>query len=156
MISPVEEEKEVQTLAKQVLQSDGLFLLDVELKGSQGNRMVWIYVESEKGNISLDKCAEINRELSLLLDASGWHGRKYTLNVSSPGLDRPLKDIRQYVNNLGRKASVVYLDNGREVRVEGKLTNVQQDLITLVTEKNDRLEISFSDVLETRILVSFK
>lgn len=153
----MEEQEEINALADQVLQDSDLFRVDTELKGSAGNRVIWIYVESENENVSLDQCAEISRELQLLLDASGWHDRKYTLNVSSPGVDRPLKDIRQYVNNVGRNASVTYKKNNDEQeQVNGKLIDVQSEEITLLTEKNRTLKIPFSDIVETRILVSFK
>ncbi len=151
----MEEQEQVIALAEQVLQDHELFLVDVELKGTEDKRIIWVYLESEKGNVSLDQCAQISRELHLLLEVAGWHHRKYTLNVSSPGLGRPLKDIRQYVNNLGRKASVVYKEEGKEFYAEGKLIEATPDMITLETEKRQQLEISFSDVVETRILASF-
>lgn len=152
----MEEQDEIYAFAEQVLQNDDLFLVDIELKGSAGNRVIWVYVESEGGNISLDRCAEINRELGLLMDAGGWHGRKYTLNVSSPGVDRPLKDFRQYVNNLGRNASVVYKKQDEEIKVEGKLIDANQEAVTLETEQETQQVVPFSDILETRIMVSFK
>ncbi len=146
----------IKTIAGQVLQDHDMFLVDVELKGSTGNSMIWIYIESENGNVSLDRCAEISREMNFLLDAEGWHDKKYTLNVSSPGLDRPLKDIRQYMSNTGRKARVVYMKEGEQMRVEGKLTDAQPGKITLLTEDKKELEIPFSDIVETHILASFK
>jgi len=152
----VQEQEEINALAEQVLEGSDLFLVEAELKGSTGNRTIWIYVESESGNISLSRCAEISRELQLLLDAGGWHDRKYTLNVSSPGLDRPLKDIRQYVNNVGRNASVVYIKDGEQIRTEGKLIGAESDKITLETGKNESLTIPIAEIEETRILASFK
>ncbi len=151
----MDELEQIGTIAEQVIQDNDLYLVDIELKGSPGNRMIWIYVESEKGNISLNRCAEISREVNFLLDAAGWHGKKYTLNVSSPGLDRPLRDIRQYNSNTGRKARVVYLKDGEKVQVEGKIADAQPEKITLLTEDKKELEIPFSDIVETHILVSF-
>ncbi len=152
----MEELELINTTAEKVLQDhDDMYLVDVELKGSPGNRVIWIYIESDKGNISLDRCAGLSREVSFLLDASGWHNKKYTLNVSSPGLDRPLKDIRQYVSNIGRKASVAYLKDGEPVRAEGKLVNAHSDVIILETESKKELTIPFSDIVETYILPSF-
>ena len=152
----MDELEQIKTIAGQVLQDhEEMYLVDVDLKGSTGNRMVWVYIESEKGNISLDRCAEISREVNFLLDASGWRGKKYTLNVSSPGLDRPLKDIRQYISNSGRKASVTFLKDDEQTRVEGELTGVHSGAITLLTENKKELKIPFSDIVETHILVSF-
>ena len=152
----MQEQEEIVSLAEQVLENSDLFLVDTELKGSVGNRMVSIFVDSESGNISLDRCAEINREIQFLMDASGWRDRKYTLNVSSPGLDRPLKDIRQYVNNLGRNASVVYEEDGRNVQVHGKLVDAKPESVTLEAKGKDALVIPYNAIVETYIQVSFK
>ncbi len=152
----MQEQEEIVSLAEQVLENSDLFLVDTELKGSVGNRMVSIFVDSESGNISLDRCAEINREIQFLIDASGWRDRKYTLNVSSPGLDRPLKDIRQYVNNLGRNASVVYEEDGRKVQVHGKLVDAKPESVTLEAKGKDALVIPYNAIVETYIQVSFK
>ncbi len=151
----MDELDQVKEIAAQVLSDNDLYLVDVELKGSTGNRVIWIYVESEGGNVSLDRCVEISREANLLLDASGWHGKKYTLNVSSPGLDRPLRDIRQYHSNIGRKARVTFLKDGEHERLEGKLTGVTTDSITLMTENKKELPIPFSDIVETHIVATF-
>jgi ribosome maturation factor RimP len=150
----LDELEQIKQIASQVLTDNDLYLVDVELKGSTGNRVIWIYLESEKGNVSLDRCAGISREVNFLLDAAGWHGKKYTLNVSSPGLDRPLRDIRQYHSNIGRQARVTVLRDGTEVRQEGRLAGVTEEKITLVTENKKELEIPFSDIVETYIQAS--
>ena len=147
----MEELTEIKTLTEQVLEGLDLYLVDVELKGSQGNRVIWIFLESEHGNVSLDRCAEVSRELEFLLDAAGWRGKKYTLNVSSPGLDRPLKDIRQYVNNIGRKATVTYNNGGDQVRIEGKLVSADEENVIMLSEKKKKITIPFDSIVETRI-----
>lgn len=152
----MQEQEQVQSIVEQVLQDKDLYLVDIELKGSQANRIIWIYVEAEKGNISLDLCADLSREMNFLLDANGWHNRKYTLNVSSPGLDRPLKDIRQYVNNKGRRVLVVYNMNNEQVQVNGIISEADTEIVILETDKNNRLEIPFSSITEARIQPAFK
>ena len=152
----MQEQEQVQSIAEQVLQDKDLYLVDIELKGSQGSRIIWIYVDAVKGNISLDICAELSREINFLLDANGWHNRKYTLNVSSPGLDRPLKDIRQYVNNKGRKISVVYGMDNEQVQANGRILEADPEILVLETDKNNRLEIPFSSITEARIKPALK
>ncbi len=151
----MDELEQIKDIAAQVLQDNDLYLVDVELKGSAGNRVIWIYVESESGNVSLDRCVDISREINFLLDAGGWHGKKYTLNVSSPGLDRPLRDIRQYHSNKGRNVRVKYLSDGEEIVSEGKMTGVTDSKITILTENKKELQISFPDIVETYVLASF-
>jgi len=151
----LDELDQIKDIAAQVLEDNDLYLVDVELKGATGNRVIWIYVESESGNVSLDRCVDISREINLLLDVSGWHGKKYTLNVSSPGLDRPLRDIRQYHSNKGRNVRVTYLKDGDEVVSDGTLAGVTNDKITILSENKKELEISFPEIVETYVLASF-
>ncbi|MDG5766633.1 hypothetical protein QA596_04070 [Balneolales bacterium ANBcel1] len=151
-----QELEEINALAEQVLEDSDLFLVETELRGSAGNRVISLFVESEAGHISLNRCAELSREIKLLLDAAGWRDSQYTLNVSSPGVDRPLKDFRQYINNKGRNASVVFEKDGERIRVEGKITDAKPEVITLETENKTPVEIPFGAIEETRIKVSFK
>ncbi|MDI6400869.1 ribosome maturation factor [Balneolaceae bacterium ANBcel3] len=144
-------------MAEQVLTGTDLYLVEAELKGSSSNYSIWIYLEAEKGNISLDQCAKISRELKLLLDADGWHEKKYTLNVSSPGLDRPLRDRRQYLNNIGRIAVIRYTDGDETRSAEGKLEEVQEEKVLLNPGSGkDAIQIPFSEIQEARIQPSFK
>jgi len=78
-----------------------MFIVDVEIKHQDMN-VVWVSVDSEKGDVNLDKCSQISRELSFLIESENIFNKPYRLNVSSPGLSRPLTDNRQYAKNTGR------------------------------------------------------
>ena len=153
MEHPVLKQEDLDILIQSVLKGTDLFLVETELKGSQASPALWVYIESEKGNISLERCADISRELGFVLDASGWRDKKYTLNVSSPGLDRPLRDKRQYVNNIGRKADVSFRKDGKQTSRSGTLEDVQSNHISLRSDGNI-IQIPWSEVLETRIKAS--
>lgn len=140
---------------EQVIRGSELFVVDVEVKGSQSNRIVSVFLDSESGNITLDRCVNISKELQLLLDASGWHEKAYTLNVSSPGLDRPLKDLRQYVSNTGRQAKVRYQKGDTAADVSGMLAGVKDGHVIVDTDTGS-VEIAFEEIMETRIIASFK
>lgn len=152
----MEEQEQIITLTEDILRGQPLYLVEVELKGSKENRMIWVYIDSEEGLVSLDQCASLNRELGFILDAKGWHERKYTLNVSSPGLDRPLKDFRQYKNHVGRKASITLKkEDVPERTVVGTLEKVESDKVLLKTEKKEKVVIAHSEIEETRIIAGF-
>lgn len=78
------------------------FVVEVKLEGKKG---LEVYVDSDSG-ITLEKCQRISRFLESHLDTNGWLGEDYSLDVSSPGISRPLKFARQYHRNIGRTLEV--------------------------------------------------
>ena len=82
------------------------FTVDIELKPGQ---KLSVFADSDSG-MTFEKCQKISRYLESFLDAHGWLGDKYVLEVSSPGVGRPLKFPRQYRNNTGRTVTVTLTD----------------------------------------------
>ncbi|HHS95283.1 MAG TPA: ribosome maturation factor, partial [Phaeodactylibacter sp.] len=96
------------------------FLVAVEL--SKGNKLE-VFVDSDSG-ITFTKCQRLSRYLEKFIDEEQWFGDKYTLEVSSPGIGRPLKFVRQYHKNLQRRVEVKKKDGSKE---KGILTSVGDD-----------------------------
>ena len=98
----------------------------IELKLHPNNKLD-VFIDSDAG-ITFDRCRKISRYLESYLDESGWLGERYTLEVSSPGVNRPLKLQRQYPKHTGRKLKI-NLKDGTEV--EGILKEVHPDHLEL-------------------------
>lgn len=144
-------EQTIKDLAKSVLQGTDFFLVDVEVKGSR-EPVVWIYVDAEKEGINMDQCADISQELGFLMDAHELFNGRYRLNVSSPGLSRPLTDRRQYPKNTGRKARVKFKINGNYEKLEGTLQKVDEKKVVLKTDEDETTSIAFDQIVETKII----
>jgi ribosome maturation factor RimP len=144
----------INELAEKSIQGSDCYLLGAEVQGSTSNPTVWVYLESEKGGVSLDLCTKVSKKLSVLMDAHGIFDGKFRLNVSSPGLDKPLKDKRQYVTNKGRKTHVKYRVGDQVKSVKGTLDSVDENVIVISSGK-DQHKITFNDVVETKILPVF-
>lgn len=86
------------------------FTVGVELKPGQ---KLYVFADSDSG-MTFEKCQKLSRYLESHLDANGWLGDKYLLEVSSPGIGRPFKFLRQYRNNLGRNVEVTLKDKTRQ------------------------------------------
>ncbi|MFW6347322.1 MAG: ribosome maturation factor RimP [Cyclonatronaceae bacterium] len=93
---------EVRELVERMLPREDLFLVDLETRGGQRNPSLWVYIESDNGGVSLQDCTDLNRSLQTVLEAHNVFGGPFSLNVSSPGLDKPLQLPRQYKVNEGR------------------------------------------------------
>ncbi len=145
---------QIQELLLPVTEKLNASVVDVVVRGERSSKVIEVYVDSDNG-ISLDECSEISRVLSEKLDEADLIQGRYRLDVSSPGLDRPLKMIRQYRRNLGRMCKVTINEEGKKVVREGILEAVKEETITL--NKNKKMyEISFSDIRETYIIPQIK
>ena len=140
-------------MAESVLSRTDFFLVDAEVKG--GNPpVVWVYVDAAEKGVNMDECAEISKELGFLLDAHELFRGNYRLNVSSPGLSRPLTDRRQYPKNEGRTARIKFKSGGEYRKVEGVLRKVTEQNIVIEKEGGSTEAIDFNQLVETKILPS--
>lgn len=143
-------------LVERLLSDEPLYLVDMEIKGSTAAPIIWIYLESEKGGVSIDACATLSREIVFHLEARTDVPESFTLNVSSPGLDRPLMDVRQFRTNIGRHAAVKWRFEDQTHHLKGKLSNVTDSDFTITDEKGAAHVIALSEGREVKIIPVFK
>lgn len=117
-------------------------LLDVRIDTTDGRR------------VTIDDCASVSRSLEPRLDESGLAGSDYVLEVSSPGVERPLRGASDWQRFAGRRASVVSgaLGGRSEVEVIGAVVVDGVDLAVLRDERGDERRIPFSDIKEARLV----
>ena len=97
-----------------IVQANGAAFYDTET-ATEGEQTIYRVFVSQEGGISLDLCAEISRELSPFLDVNPPMGGKYTLEVSSPGLERKLTKPKHFQNSIGEKVKfkIIGVDKGK-------------------------------------------
>lgn len=151
------EKRVIELVEEKISDRPELFL--VEVKMLPNNKLI-IHVDGDEG-ISIQDCAAISRHVGFHLEEENTIEKAYNLEVSSPGVGEPLKLNRQYVKNIGRELSVKL--TGGEIK-EGKLLAVNDQAVTIeakVKEKGKKAQlvetsIDFSDIIETKVLISFK
>ena len=139
--------------------SDRPELFLVEVKMLPNNKLI-IHVDGDEG-ISIQDCAAISRHVGFHLEEENTIEKAYNLEVSSPGVGEPLKLKRQYEKNIGRDLSIKLI--GGELK-EGKLLSMNDSSITIeakVKEKGKKAQlvettIDFDNIIETKVLISFK
>lgn len=92
----------VEELARQVAERCGCLLYDIEWSGSTSGQILRVYIDKALG-VSIQDCEDVSQGLNLLLDVEDFIPGKYSLEVSSPGLERQLKKPWHYVNAKGKK-----------------------------------------------------
>lgn len=143
----------IKDLAEPLAEERNLFVVDVELKTGGGQNEVWVLLDSEEGGVNIDLCSEVSKELGFLIEAHELFDKKYRLNVSSPGLSRPLSDRRQYKKNEGRVATIKFKnEDGEYIKMDGVITGVMEDTIAITDEEEVETEIPFDAIVETKII----
>ncbi len=147
----------ITAMMQQLLEGNtDCFLVDIRIKPTNNIRVA---LDADSG-ISIEKCVAFNRKLyKLLEEAAIYPDGNFSLEVSSPGLDEPLKMQRQYIKNTGRMVEVLLNDG---TKTEGKMTTVTETGITVeeTKGKNKKKELvehqfSFDNIKSTKIQIVF-
>ena len=139
-------------IAEHAIKHDpSLFVVDVKVKGNSGNQKVLVFIDGDDG-LNIDQCGQVSKKIGSDLEEMDIIPGKYTLEVSSPGLDHPLTLKRQYLKNAGRKIEVV-ANTGE--KTEGRLVRVDEEKIFLDTGAKEKA-FHFNEISKSNIIVSFK
>ena len=151
-------ETHIETVTKMIrpLLVDDIFLVSIKIKPTNNYK---IYLDAD-GGLGIEKCIKINRALYKIMEEMAIHpDGDFSLEVSSPGIDEPLKLLRQYKKNIGRSVEVITNDDTKK---EGLLKEVLDDTITIEqTEGKGKkavvlnTAISFADIKQTKVLIKF-
>jgi ribosome maturation factor RimP len=145
----------VRQCAVPIVENHGAYVIDCIVRGERGVRVVELYVDTDPG-ITTEICASISRQLATLLDTEDTVPGRYRLEVSSPGLDRPLILFRQYPKNIGRTLKVKWTLEGSTATVTGTLKAVTELSIWLEDEKGGSIEIPMSGIQRATVEPRFK
>ena len=151
--------QKIRKAAENLLSEGPFFVLDVTVSSTKTGRIRMV-IDGDRG-VTIDDCAEISRELNQRIDGLGVL-EDYNLEITTPGVDQPLKSERQFPKHIGRELKVE-LNDGRTVK--GRLKAITADGIQLEEEVKKvkgkpepatLTEFSFKDIKKTFVLVSFK
>ena len=157
-VSTMSREDQIETVQKLLgpLLEDDIFLVDIKIKPINN---IKIYLDADNG-LGIEKCIKINRALYRKMDEMQLYPNgDFSLEVSSPGIDEPLKLHRQYVKNKGREIEVT---SNEDVKTTGKLTEVTGEEVTLefVEGKGKKavsktVTIPFSEIKQAKVCIKF-
>ncbi len=146
-------EEEIKNIAAEIVEKNNFFLIDLSIHGNRGSRSIEIFIDGEK-NVSADDCAIISQEINAQLENIPNIGLNYNLEVSSPGVDRPLKFLRQYPKHINRKFELVYKFGDETKKVAAKLLKIEGEKLTF-SSNNNEIKINFNNIIKAKVLISF-
>ncbi len=156
--------EKIKSLAEEVSAREGCRLYDVELVGGSSLKTLRIFIDDPKASVSVEQCANVSRGLSLLLDVEDLvAGGSYDLEVSSPGLERPLRQMWHYEGAIGKSIAVTTRDLlapingalGAAKSIKGELVEVTPEHILLKNkEKSKEVEwkVPFEQIHKAKVL----
>ncbi|HEX9713684.1 MAG TPA: ribosome maturation factor RimP [Actinomycetota bacterium] len=140
-------EERVRSLAEPVLARYDAELVDVAVR--RGRTQLVRVIADRPDGIDLDTCARVSAELSRMLDLEDPIPGRYTLEVSSPGLDRPLLTAGDFRRNIGRKVRIV-LAAGQH---EGVVEEVGDDRVVIRTDRDEQREVGLAEIVKGKIVL---
>jgi ribosome maturation factor RimP len=145
----------VQDQLAAIVADEGLELLATEVVGSGPKTVLRLVVDGPDG-VNLDQCALVSRQASVLLDVEDPFRHHYTLEVSSPGLDRKLYGNDDYDRYVGHRIKIRMAPSSRDHRtVVGELMGRRNDVIQIFDDAGQEIELPIDEIFEARLEVDW-
>jgi ribosome maturation factor RimP len=135
---------QIEDIAKKICAEMHLAVYDIDEKMSGKGRIIIVYL-TKIGGVTLDECARFSRALSEELETFDLIPERYFLEVSSPGLERPLKLKSHWVSAINEKVAVQYSEEEQKRSVMGTLIEVNQDTVVL-DDRGEKIEIALKAI----------
>ncbi|SVC80922.1 uncharacterized protein METZ01_LOCUS333776 [marine metagenome] len=144
----------VANLIEPVLKESNIELVDIEYKKIGQNWVLRVFIDKDQG-VTVNDCQKLSREIEDLIEINELIANHYILEVSSPGLDRPLKRKTDFLRNKGKRVRIktYSLINNNKTNA-GTVRDCSNNTLFLEDKKNV-LEISLSDIAQATLIVEF-
>ncbi len=138
---------------EEVVNSRDLLLIDSVLRGDNKLRIIEIFIDGE-APVTSDLCSEISYIIKEVIEAEELIDSNFRLDVSSPGVDRPLKFLIQYPKHINRKFELKFASGDEVKNVKAKLTGVEGNVLIFNDGKNE-IRLNFEEIKSAKVLISF-
>jgi ribosome maturation factor RimP len=141
----------VNKIARETAEGLGLLLIECIIRGTKSNPVIEVFIDGSK-DISAEICKSVSTLMKKIIDEQNLFS-SYRLDVSSPGVDRPLTFIEQYLKHLNRLFHVEYKTGDEVKKINARLTGIEDYILTFFSDTE--IKIRFQDILKAKVLVSF-
>ena len=147
-------EQKLTDMLRPAVEEVGKELLGCEFISAGNHSVLRLFIDHENG-VEVDDCAEVSRQVGAILDVEDPISSEYSLEVSSPGLDRPLFDLSQFQGLIGETINVKLSIplNGRR-KFKGKLESIENDTLVVLLD-GEEYELIYSNVDKANLVYNF-
>jgi ribosome maturation factor rimP len=147
-------EQKLQDLLQGSVEDLGCELWGIECQRVGRYLTVRLFIDKE-GGVTVEDCADVSRQVSAVLDVEDPIADKYNLEVSSPGLDRPLFTLAQYTRYVGQEIVVhLRIPVADRRKWQGELAKIENDMITLIVDKQEQI-LAFGNIQKANVVAKF-
>lgn len=147
-------EQKLQDLLQGSVEDLGCELWGIECQRVGRYLTVRLFIDKE-GGVTVEDCADVSRQVSAVLDVEDPIADKYNLEVSSPGLDRPLFTLAQYTRYVGQEIVVhLRIPVADRRKWQGELAKIENDMITLILDKQEQV-LAFGNIQKANVVPKF-
>ncbi|HXF42989.1 MAG TPA: ribosome maturation factor RimP [Pyrinomonadaceae bacterium] len=148
--------REIKEAASQAADRNGCELVHVEFAGTKRSPLLRVYVDKPNG-VTLDDCANVSRDLEVILDAADLVAGKYVLEVSSPGLERELYSLSDFAKFIGHKAKVKIKNESESSKtLTGDILSVSGSVIEFRDRNLGEIKFNYNDVVKANLKYDLK
>ncbi|MDK2886067.1 MAG: ribosome maturation factor RimP [Thermosipho sp. (in: thermotogales)] len=144
--------KKVYDIAKNVVKKFDLDLFDVKYYNQSGKWILEIVIDNPNDYVSTIDCEKVSREIEFELDALDIIPKRYYLTVSSPGLDRPLRNIDDFKRFKNHKVKIVTFENKTII---GYISDVLEEKIIITLETGNNQNVEFKNIKKANLEIEF-
>lgn len=145
----------IQKMIQEDVRDEGFELVEVQFNRAKGRFLLRIFMDHEKG-VDLSDCERVSQRISDSLDTVDLIPGSYVLEVSSPGLDRPLKREEDFVRYRGQRVMLTFGTPHEKIQsIEGKILGIEEHTLCIEGMNGERHEIPVPSIIKARLVVHF-
>ena len=146
---------QIWALTQEVVSDLGYELVDIELTGNRSRQVIRVYIEKPEG-ILLADCVAVSRKLGERLDEEDVIENSYRLEISSPGIERPLRKIQDYERYVGHQVRIRLKGRLKGKRkIAGKLDEVEDNIVRIISQHGEKVSFSLADIAKANLDVDW-
>lgn len=137
------------------LDAMGMDIIDLEVSGNAGKTLLRLYIDKigetqDRCTLSLADCEHVSRAVERLLDVEDIFGRNYVLEVSTPGIERPVRNLAEFRRFKGRLANITFIKEGKDCNFDGRIKSIDDDVILFDVNGTDQ-KVNINDIRKAKL-----
>ena len=145
-------EKEIEGIISKDICNLGYILWGIELSGKNNSKLIRVYIDSEDAPINLGDCERVNIQIKEVLENTEFINFNFSLEVSSPGIERTFFNMKQLKNFREQTILVKFEEDSRKDSVLGKLLSVSDNYIEVMNNKKESIKIDSNSYITSKLI----